>query len=1753
MNKYAVSKTHNAIKEKLIDYIKAQYLAENQLLIKACEDTIDKQGILYQEPYIEANPAYEVVENGISKSNIPNDIKNILMEMCDNKLGVFKNPFKHQIDALEGFYNGKDLFVATGTGSGKTECFMWPMVSSIVEEAVNNPSSWEQNGVRALMLYPMNALVSDQLGRLRKMIGDTQGKFRSVFYNNVNSQYARIPKFGMYTGRTPYPGEKDKNEDKELAKILAQDLLNKEEVIKNKLINIGKYPSKYNLEEYIDNLKESKHITHDYDAELITRQEIQQICPDILITNYSMLEYMLIRPIEQSIWLNTKKWLNKSKENKLLIIIDEAHMYRGAAGGEVSLLIRRLLHKLNIGRDRVRFILTSASVPKRKENEIINFACDLSAQNIEDANFKIVHGTMQQLRIDDLIDIEVNKLCNINIDEFQQNDEKKIGAINKFISDYDDQYIDANTLEESQDKLYLFLSRVRPMIDIMKICRGNGVSYTELAQRVFPNENLELAKGATQVLLGIAPLAKNKEGQVLFPARLHMMFRGLQGIYACSNPNCSEKVSYDGITLGKIYLNEKNNTCKCCGSKVYELVNDRRCGALFFKAYMDVNENEPKFIWNSIGEQFDNTMKEVHLYIIPESRKIESSKNTKFGYLNSMTGRLYEDDSYRYKEGFIFVSYENKEQKGKPGMLTYYNCPKCGKSHFNVSDFVTKGNEPFYNIVSEQLRMQPQIVFDEELIKKTPNAGRKVLLFSDSRQRAACLAKDLTRAADDDTARKIIVMSCKKLYEWAEKNKKYPSMDLLYVVFLEIAYKNNLQVFYGEEGKEFKKQLNDIGEQIEKRIRRNREIDYSSLSKKFNNTVNLYNEQILKLMCNNFRSLTDIGLCFIEPCESEKIDIEDELDDYDIDMTWDEFSTAFSAWANIIMKDLYSLGGKIDDEVRRNIRSSKIERFGLDEDKNLPKSIKDALEKKYKDDEINIIYKCFKKFTENPVGSDKKYLNLNLLTLRYNENQEWYRCKKCSGVFYTTLWGLCAHCGHENVEKMTKKDLDRFKFWREPVLNSLDGNELITSINTEEHTAQLSHKDQRQKMWSTTENYEMRFQDVHVNDEMPIDILSCTTTMEVGIDIGSLTAVGLRNIPPMRENYQQRAGRAGRRSAAISTIVTFTDNGPHDMHYFLNPKEIISGEVRSPWIDVENKKLIYRHLNMVMISKFLSTINQSIDKTGVKEFLDKNYNEFKEFVKEYRYTDETKKVLMPNDKMIDLKEWKNQLIYLLNKIEEKVLKMPEEYQDEQGNSKTLLDVLYDESFLPTYSFPKNVVGLYIEDKSGKKIEQRPDRPLDMAISEYAPGRTIVVNKKTYKSGGIYSHHSKYKTGYFEKPARPYFENNEYFKNLYLCNNKSCGWFGTDWPTDNKCPFCNGIELKTEKLLKPWGFAPLNATSIPESEAENEISYAEQPCYSTTPMKDDMVDTGYSNIRIAKRADQVLIILNKGPKEKGFNVCKDCGAAVIGSEELDKKVKAPYKHPKGFNKKCSHGDFENVVLGHSFMTDMVVFEIVLDCDKINTDIEDLWINSAAVTLAEGMVLAAGRLLDIEFNEIRSGYRLRNGENCVYVDIFLFDSLSSGAGYSAELANKSKELIKYTLELLKSCDCEDSCHKCLNHFWNQRLQNKLDRNLAIQLLEWGQFGNMVRKYDIKEQEKLFKPLKQLLELNNEYIVETCDRVITIKKGKILKKVYIYPVMWNVKNLNLDKNVIFISDKLITKALPKSYNYLVNSLNKYETNVT
>lgn len=635
MDEYSIENTHEALKQRLIDYVETAYFGKNDELRELCRAELEDRGIMWKEPYIEANQAYKSIQDGVEKAELPTDIKAILKEMIGRNMGVYKSPYVHQIQALESFYKNRDLFVATGTGSGKTECFMWPMVTKLVNEAKNNTNTWKQRGVRTMMLYPMNALVSDQLGRLRRMIGTLSFYDMFIEYTGVT----RRPQFGMYTGRTPYAGEIRGEQDKALSETFRSNLIARDEETVTQLKKMGKFPAKYDMQKFTDDLLEGRHRTDNRDAEMITRFEMQEHTPDILITNYSMLEYMLMRQEEKSIWEDTKKWLELEDNNKLLFIIDEAHMYRGASGGEVALLIRRFLHKLGVKREKLQFILTSASIPQDENEKVEKFVCDLTAiDNPELHEIRIITGEREKINYEHSFDVAPEQLAMYDIDSLHT--DNRLASIKQFgeLAKLNVNECSFSVEEDVEQWLYSELTRLKPLLRIMENCRGKAVSFASLAANVFPDVEDDIAQKAVSVLLSVAPLAKNKEGQVLFPSRLHMMFRGIRGIYACANPNCSEKKHESNIPLGKIYIGNHDDVCKC-GGKIYELLNDRTCGALFLKGYIDEDEPQARFVWNKKGIVADKSFKEIHYYIIPYNGKFKAKKDVKTGWINSIAGR----------------------------------------------------------------------------------------------------------------------------------------------------------------------------------------------------------------------------------------------------------------------------------------------------------------------------------------------------------------------------------------------------------------------------------------------------------------------------------------------------------------------------------------------------------------------------------------------------------------------------------------------------------------------------------------------------------------------------------------------------------------------------------------------------------------------------------------------------------------------------------------------------------------------------------------------------------------------------------------------------------------------------------------------------------------------------------------------------------------------------------------------------------
>lgn len=640
-----VQQYYQEIRNRLKNYIKSDYLANSETLLLYAEDILGNDCNddinIAKEPYIETSSSYKKVIDGIKIADIPENVREVLLKLVNANLGIYSTPFEHQVRALTGALDGKDLFVSTGTGSGKTECFLWPIIAREVKEALDRPKDFSLPAVRTLIIYPMNALVSDQLARFRKIMGSEE--FINIFTTSLGTE--RIPHFGMYTGRTPYSGESKKQSNIQLAETFRAHYLIDEnaspseiEIQKRRiegLKSINKYPVRYGgdagLKIFIENLEKGIHNPGPLDAEYITRFEIQQNTPDILITNYSMLEYMLMRQLEAGIWDNTKKWLEKSEDNRLMVVLDEAHMYRGSSGGEIALLLDRLFSRLGITLDKVQFILTTASMPSSTTSDEAAIASFFEGLTGKEYDKCIpLFGKKEDIKKEFRVVTDAKALVAVGTSQVTA--EEICDRIRSFAKKvFRVKLPDEFSTSDAQEWLFDNLPDYEAYVMLHKLCRDGAKPHSLLRKEIFGES--EYAADALDALLIVVSLAK-KEGNILFPVRLHMFVRGLQGLYACSNPKCtcdgkkySEK---EKLPLGKV-ISIPRERCDC-GARIYELVNHVKCGALYLKVY--VQKMTGTGYWYAFPSRGlrggANDLTEMLLYICPVDYELNIKE--KLGY-----------------------------------------------------------------------------------------------------------------------------------------------------------------------------------------------------------------------------------------------------------------------------------------------------------------------------------------------------------------------------------------------------------------------------------------------------------------------------------------------------------------------------------------------------------------------------------------------------------------------------------------------------------------------------------------------------------------------------------------------------------------------------------------------------------------------------------------------------------------------------------------------------------------------------------------------------------------------------------------------------------------------------------------------------------------------------------------------------------------------------------------------------------------
>jgi len=1144
---YGVHGVVRELGQTLQGYIEAQYHVSNESLIDERRKLLEQPGTIAQRPYVESTPVYQPGSH-YEDLSIPASAKDILTRLADLEpgVGIYSTPYAHQSRALEEFLgNDHDMIIATGTGSGKTESFLMPILGVLAIEATERPASAQLPGCRALLLYPMNALVNDQLARVRRIFGDERV---AAALKEGRDRHVR---FGSYTGRTPYPGKRSAAKDQRYVAPMFEDFYLRHADDADtvaQLLDKGRWPSKdihafFGIDKAtIDAWRSGKKagqrrtvhnwdqrlLTQDADRELLTRHEMQVLCPDLLITNYSMLEYMLMRPIERPIFRQTQEWLAQDERNTFILVLDEAHMYRGASGAEVALLIRRLQARLGIPRERMRCILTSASlgVGPEAEGAVLQFARDLTGLVASSSRGMTLIMGEKEHRVGNRPGTreEATALARFNLHAFQEYAED-LHRADAAVADLATKLYwptpDTTTREGLAQYLFDRLHGYGPVEELISRVVGRAIELSDLGRALFPGIDEETSNRATQAILALATFAqRTADGRVLLPTRIHLFYRGLPAIHACIDRACTVRLDRDRgdetYLLGRLYT-EPRTHCTCARqARVYEVLTHRDCGTAFIRGYMRGPLGD--FLWHEPSGNIgvDNGMSgllEVHLLVEERLHPGQHAKAAEV-WVDIPTGRIRRrppDDSDSFLHAYMPTT-DPIHIDGRD-ILSFKKCPVCTRGwkgdRSKIMNLATKGEAPFANLVKAQVKAQPARRREGP---DAPNGGRKVLLFSDGRQKAARLARDIPREVELDSFRQAIVLATHRL-EGIEREPRL-TKDL-YIGFIAVAMEYYLHLFDRED--------QDILLQHVRAFRHDWDADLQAAVEAWvPQPPARYKEALLRQLCSPFYSLQATTIGYVLPTQLFLRKVTTDLRAIIPDIGAQDVESIAVSWIAELLDDFAF--DKTISSSQRERAAGYFQPWGSTG--RFSRELRETVRSVYSLQEPGVVAaeKALRERLCERMG-DVYFLDTNKLRLNIDLDRPWYQCQVCTSLAATQLAGHCVRCGANRIVALDAKNSTYIRarkgFWRDPVAAALRGESRPFHVTAEEHSAQLSHRDAGM-VYATTEKYELLFQDIVIGeDQAPIDVLSCTTTMEVGVDIGSLVAVGLRNVPPQRENYQQ--------------------------------------------------------------------------------------------------------------------------------------------------------------------------------------------------------------------------------------------------------------------------------------------------------------------------------------------------------------------------------------------------------------------------------------------------------------------------------------------------------------------------------------------------------------------------------------------------------------------------------------------------------
>ena len=1796
-------------------YIESAFPLRYEALAAERRQLLSQQGILSQPPLLETVPVYpgsgmDLPAAGRALPPGYEDLPNLAKGLIPGG----RELYRHQWESLDEVINkGRDIVVTTGTGSGKTECFLLPLLAEIARESTDWPASpglpanrqwWDPNvnaqvdqrnsqwghtgrnsehlhALRAIILYPLNALVEDQLRRLRRTLDSADAH---IWMNNHRRGNRVL--FGRYTGATPVSGSPQSPAALKRLRQRLRDTFAASPHLAN---------ADPDIRYYFPNVD---------GGEMWSRWDMQETPPDILITNYSMLNIMLMRSIESAIFDKTRDWLEGDRQRKFFLIVDELHAYRGTPGTEVAYILRLLIQRLglNIDSDQLVFLTTSASVTDDPKSQ--TFLNEFFGRN----RFTLISGEQtppapgahtrmvafrnsfeqfaRAVEIDPLNPMTPPDPTSLTVQTAMTNLVMGLG-----------QPAPAQTPPNIALANALVAPRTRVPDALRSACIevNDSIRATKVAEldRVLfpgaqpgPNSSVSDAMRGMLLALGMGqtPPPASVSPQ---PVRGHLFFHNLQNLWVCINPNCTDSLcgarQQQGQALPVGALHARHRLACSCGGRVLDLVVCEVCGEVFLGGFRSPQQgfeiltaDQPDLqkmpdqisteqrhgqyaifwplneasLWSTEPQDLDYKFQNIR------RRWRRARLNIFTGVLSQSVGGQLSPDEIA---GWLYVISGNHGDD--PAMPS--RCPRCAANYGRRKRIKT----PLRNHrTGFQKACQ---VLASALCREMPTStNRKLVIFSDSRQDAAKLAAGMERDHFRDMIRLTMIGAL----------KNYWNQFAAYVRLLASlpSFPNALAMIQAENAQlhtivaqPLEPQDNVLAQQFEnanpelilemERWMQGRPPRNQSWADEMMRMIRNYPGPVplreirdevrnLMLMLGTNPGGTDYNLlhyivqagnspqthkwyeCFDWPQNPAQVPQESAQLGPEAQRLLGRIDSALMAELMYalfphVARTLEGLGqGRVTYlppegtrpllvqsadalirllGIRRAYRFAEFFNEGLS--KNIPAYAQEFL------NTVGISPTTLEQHLSSPdldlavgglygMGIDPNKLYL-LSPPSDEEPVQGWRCPTCNAFYLHEAGGVCPDCGTEPLSQdVRQQTFDYYLYLSEKSRPEF-------RLHSEELTGQTDSVDR-----PTRQRY---FQEVFTPEEsrtdrvLGIDLLSVTTTMEAGVDIGSLTGVMMANMPPRRFNYQQRVGRAGRRGTGVSLALTFCRGRSHDDFYYERTEQMTGDPPPLPYVDTSSEPIFRRVLvKEILRQAFLSPDVQVVQAQAVINVPEVSENTPESVHGEFGPTATWTAVAPEIQAWID--DPANRPV--IDSVLEALL-VGTQLEQKQGLRQEMTAFLRDElvgvitdivanftqdalseclsnaGLLPMFGFPTRVRLLFTRwptvGNPWPPERGTIDRELDLAISQFAPGSETVKDKAVHTACGVAD---LYPAGQ-GVATRPGFYPDLTAGNspIGVCDNcqarvanlpaTNAPAIGDQEPTPIQCPICTQMTLRPIDAREPKNFF----TDLTPEDFDGSFEWyprATRPTLGVQPPARPPVDV--ENTKVITFSDDILSINDNGGRG-GF----DFQRAIVSGRSRQGAYAVDLKPSQGERKPITDvsvtGPKYRIALLSKRRTDILLADINQWPDGVFADPTTVEGRAAWFSFAFFLRTAAAAELDIDTQELDAGFRtLGSAAGLPIGQAFLSDKLENGAGYCEWLgepdnfrrvlqqgnvnyapgtpprqstAAKWMDLIISTEPLAPrphGLDCDTSCNRCLRDFYNLPYHGLLDWRLALDML-------------------------------------------------------------------------------------------------------